>query len=188
MSLILEDTSNGGKINTPITQPVKFLRNIIKIRETCMCKVSLDIDKLKVKGKQYFDRYEWQKAQNVFEQILNIDPQNLFALDKIGVIFVRKDELNSAEYYFRKILSIDHTYKTALNNLGNILLKRGMVEQAINCYRKAIQIDENYALAYHNLAVACKKRGDINSCIKNIKRSRRLERRRNTIGWRRLGL
>lgn len=187
MSLILEDTSNG-EIHTPITQPIKFLRNIIKIGEICMCKASSDIDKLKVKGKQYFDRYEWEKAQNVFEQILDIDPQNLFALDKIGVIFVRKDELNSAEYYFRKILSIDHTYKTALNNLGNILLKRGMVEQAINCYRKAIQIDENYALAYHNLAVAYKKKGHIDRYIKNIKKSTRLERRRNTIGWRRLGL
>jgi len=87
-----------------------------------MCKASSDIDKLKIKGKQYFDRYEWEKAQNVFEQILDIDPQNLFALDKIGVIFVRKDKLDSAEYYFRKILSIDHTYKTASNNLGNILL------------------------------------------------------------------
>jgi len=104
------------------------------------------------------------------------------------IIFVRKDKLDSAEYYFRKILSIDHTYKTASNNLGNILLKRGMVEQAINCYGKAIQIDENYALAYHNIAVAYKKKGDIDSYIKNIKKSTRLERRRNTIGWRRLGL
>ncbi len=153
-----------------------------------MRQTTLDLEELKIRATQYFDRYEWKKAQSVFEQILDIDPKNLFALDKIGVIFVRKGDLNSAEYYFRKILSIDHTYKTALNNLGNILLKRGMIEQAINCYRNAIQMDENYALAYHNLAVAYKKGGDIDSYIENIKKSKRLERQRNTVGWRRLGL
>ncbi|ODS38025.1 MAG: hypothetical protein A7315_03405 [Candidatus Altiarchaeales archaeon WOR_SM1_79] len=142
---------------------------------------SSNINKLKIKGKRYLDRGYFDKASDIFEQILKIEPENLFALDKIGVISARRGVLDEAEYYFNKVLSIDHRYKTALNNLGNVYLERGEYEHAKSCYSRAIEIDENYAQVYHNLAIAYKKEGDIYNYLKNLKKSVRLAKRQ-TLG------
>lgn len=142
-----------------------------------MSNESSEISQLEIKGKKLLDRREFEKAKKLFDQILEIDPDNLFALDKTGVIYARKGILDEAEYYFRKVLTTDPTYKTALNNLGNLLLERGEIAQAKDCYLKAIKTDENYVQAYHNLAVAYKKEGDIASYIKNLKKSARIEKR-----------
>ncbi len=141
-----------------------------------MGNVSLNIAEMEANAKKLLDHGNFEGAKKIFDQILENNPDNLFALDKTGVIFARKGILDDAEQYFRKVLGIDPRYKTALNNLGNVLLQKGKIDQAKNCYLKAIEIDENYAQAYHNLAVAYKKEGDIASYIRNLKKSARLEK------------
>jgi tetratricopeptide (TPR) repeat protein len=148
--------------------------------------VSLSISEMEAKGKKLLDHGNFDGAKKIFDRILENDPDNLFALDKTGVIFARRGILDDAEPYFRKVLSIDPRYKTAWNNLGNILLQKGEIEKAKNCYVKAIDIDENYAQAYHNLAAAYKKEGDIAGYIKNLKKSARLEKHelgRKIVRW-----
>jgi Tfp pilus assembly protein PilF len=140
---------------------------------------SIDIEQMEIRGKKLLNRDNLEKAKEIFDRILQIDAENLLALDKTGVIFARKGNLDEAELYFRKVISIDPGYKTALNNLGNVFLERGEIAQAKNCYYKAIEIDINYSQAYHNLAIAYKREGDIGNYIKNIKRGARLEKREN---------
>jgi superkiller protein 3 len=151
-----------------------------------MGKVSLSIAEIEAKGKKLLDHGNFDGAKKIFDQILENDPDNLFALDKTGVIFARRGILDEAEHLFRKVLYINSRYKTAWNNLGNVLLQKGEIDQAKNCYLKAIDIDENYTQAYHNLAAAYKKEGDIASYIRNLKKSARLEKHelgRKIVRW-----
>jgi tetratricopeptide (TPR) repeat protein len=148
--------------------------------------VSFSVAEMETKGKKLLDHGNFRDAKKIFDRILDNDPDNLFALDKTGVIFARQGRLDDAEHLFRKVLYIDLRYKTAWNNLGNVLLQKGENEQAKICYLKAIEIDENYAQVYHNLAAAYKKEGDIASYLKNLKKSARLEKHelgRKMVRW-----
>ena len=84
-----------------------------------------DVSEMEIRGKKLLDRGQFDKAKELFDRILESDPENLFALDKIGVIYARRGILEEAESWFRTVLSIDSRYKTSLNNLGNVLLEKG---------------------------------------------------------------
>lgn len=57
------------------------------------------------------------EAERCFRGLLDRDPRNTEALNNLGVIAYRKNELKEAAAYFEKALAIDPLYRDSVENL-----------------------------------------------------------------------
>ena len=82
------------------------------------------------------------KAIEIFDEILEEDPNNIRALNGKGSSFMKLNLMNEAEKYFDYSLSIEKT-SSALINKGIISKNKKEYEKALYYYEKAIEINPN---------------------------------------------
>ena len=91
-------------------------------------------------------------AQQLYNKILEIDPNHYLALNNLGVIFQSITESQKAINFYEKAIEINPNFVDALNNLGVIYTNLGENKKAINCLEKAIAINPNLYEALGNVA------------------------------------
>ena len=91
-------------------------------------------------------------AQELYNQVLEINPNHSRALNNIAVIFANLLEYQKAINYYKKAIEADPKYADAHNNLGRAFKELGDYQKAISCYEKAIEVDSKYSDAHSNLA------------------------------------
>jgi tetratricopeptide (TPR) repeat protein len=128
-------------------------------------------------ARDYYVRGEYKKANIFFEKVLEIEPNNIEALNSKGISLYRLGEYEGANSCFNKVLKIDPKNIVALNNLeiqhyddehatggdltvpfphdadawnnkGYALANLGKYKEAIKCYDRAIKVDPNNAEAW----------------------------------------
>jgi len=92
-----------------------------------------------------------QDAQNLYNKILEIDPNHSQTLNNLGVSFQDLRKNKKAKECFEKAIKINPNYADAHNNLGVIFQDLGENEKAKECIEKAIKINPNYPDAHNNL-------------------------------------
>ena len=100
-------------------------------------------------------------AQDLYNQILKIDPNYINALNNIGVIFQGLGKKQRAKECFEKAIKINPNYADAYYNLGNIFKDLGKNQKAKEFFEKAIEINPNYADAHNNLGNVFKDSGNL---------------------------
>ena len=90
-------------------------------------------------------------AQELYNQVLKIDPNHSQALNNLGVIFKVLGEHQKAKDCYEKAIEINPNYSDAHNNLGMIFKELGEKQKAKECYEKAIEINPNYTEAHNQL-------------------------------------
>ena len=99
-------------------------------------------------------------AQDLYNQVLKINPNHAGAYNNLGVIFKDLGENQKAKNCYEKAIEINPNHVDALYNLGVIFGVLGENQKAKDCYEKAIEIDPNYANAHNNLGNIFKKLGE----------------------------
>lgn len=122
------------------------------------------------------ERWKLDQAEELLRQVLDKDPENAKAVNKLGVVYARREELDAAERFFEQAISLDPTDPAPYCNLGNIYAQREWNDRAKALYEKALALDPDYATAVHNLGVLYRRAGDIGKSVELIKRAQRLER------------
>ena len=89
-------------------------------------------------------------AQNLYNQVLEIDPTHTDATNNLGIIFKELGENQKAKECFEKTIAINPNYAAAHNNLGTSFNNLRQYQKAKDCYEKAIAINPNYADAHYN--------------------------------------
>ena len=97
-------------------------------------------------------------AKTTFENVLSLDPENLYALYNLGVIAQNAGETDEAMDYYDQALVIQTDYTPALYNKA-ILLEKTDLDQSIQLYRQVIGIDDTMAAAYMRLGFALVHQG-----------------------------
>ena len=92
-------------------------------------------------------------AQNLYNQVLKIDPNHTGAHNNLGDIFKDLGENQKAIGCFEKAIAINSNYAHAHYNLGNTFKDLGELEKSKECYEKVISIDPNNSEALNNLGV-----------------------------------
>ena len=111
-----------------------------------------------------------QEAQNYYHKTLIIDPNHLFALNNLGVIYKTQGELKKAEVSLKKAIKINPNYIDAHYNLGAVFSQQESFQKAKSCYEKVIEINPNHTTAYNNLGVVLSELKDYKkakSCYEN---------------------
>ena len=105
------------------------------------------------KGKTYI-------AQELYNKVLEIDPNHSQALNNLGIIFQDLGGNQKAKDCYEKAIEINPNYTNAYYNLGIIFQKLIDLQKAKECYEKAIEIDPNYTDAHNNLGNILKELGE----------------------------
>lgn len=124
------------------------------------------------------ERWDLDAAEQLLRRVLEIEPENAQAVNKLGVVYARREQLEEAEQLFEQAISLDPNDPAPYCNLGNIYAQRDWVEKAQAAYEKALSLDPEYPNAIHNLGVLYRKMGDISKSVELLKRANRLEKGR----------
>lgn len=96
----------------------------------------------KLNEAQNFIQIDGEKALKIYGEILEIDPENIDALNGIGSAHIKLNNFDEAEKFFDKSLSICEN-SSALLNKGIICKYKNNTKKAIYYYDKACEIDSN---------------------------------------------
>jgi len=97
------------------------------------------------------------QAIEMYEQVLDIDPDHAAAHINLGTLHYNRQEYALAERHYRRAIEVDSRYALAYFDLGNVLDETGRVAEAIQTYTTALQLAPTYADAHYNLALAYEK-------------------------------
>ena len=91
------------------------------------------------------------KAVDLYEQVLVLDPQNRFAYYNLGLIDQTRGDVAAAADQYEQAIAVAPDFTPAIFNLAIIRAEQGAVEEAIGLYRDVIAIDGTDARAHLNL-------------------------------------
>jgi protein O-GlcNAc transferase len=116
--------------------------------------------------KHYLDN-NLEEAENIYREILSIQPSNVGAYDEIGNVFQDKGQIEEAIMCYQKAIELDPTFAGSYNNLGNVFNKLGRWDEAIQNYQKAIELNPGFAGFYFNLGQAFEDKGQLDNAVAN---------------------
>jgi tetratricopeptide (TPR) repeat protein len=101
-----------------------------------------------------------EAAQEAYADVLEIVPDNKFALFNLGLIAQTRGDNGEAEERYRRALASDANFTPALYNLALVRAEEGATEEAIELYRRVVAIAPENAAAHHNLGLLLIREGD----------------------------
>ena len=100
-------------------------------------------------------------AQELYNQVLKINPKHLATLNNLGTIFQGLGKNQKAKSYFEKVIEINSNHINAYINLGIVFHELGNLQKAKDCYEKVIEINPNHMNAYNNLGIIFQELGNL---------------------------
>ena len=101
----------------------------------------------------------WQKAKELAEVVLGIDPNHPGALWISGTVAFEIGEFENAAARFEILSSLDSGNAEVWLWLGNVRRELGRLEESAVAYRRAVECDRGLARAHGNLGVVMNELG-----------------------------
>jgi tetratricopeptide (TPR) repeat protein len=172
---VLRFTATAPKLNRKIIKVLlnKELKNCAtKIRVVIMpLEQQLTIQQAVKLAMQYHSAGELPKAQSMYQQILNTDPNQPDALHLLGVIAHQGGKSDIAVELIRKAIAIKPDYAEAYCNLGNALKELDQLEETEKSYRRSIELNPHFAHAHSNLGVLLQETGRMKGAEQSCRRA-----------------
>jgi tetratricopeptide (TPR) repeat protein len=115
-------------------------------------------------AKNKLEEKKFQDVEELCEQIIRISPNNIIALELLGISKKCLKNPKESLKYFKKVHKIKPTYQS-INNLGIAFLDNGQNEQAIKCFTKASKINNKKNIHLRNLAAVFKNKNEFEKAI-----------------------
>ena len=107
---------------------------------------------------------QFQPAATTLQGVLEREPQNIEALQLLGVLFKEQGDIEQAIMSFRRVVELDGDNYEGWTMLGNLLDIEGDAS-ALQCFENAIAIDSTYPQGWHSKAFYLQNHGDIPQAI-----------------------
>jgi tetratricopeptide (TPR) repeat protein len=101
-----------------------------------------------------------EAAEEAYMEVLEILPDNKFALFNLGLISQTRGNNAEAVERYRRALDSDAKVTPALYNLALVRSDEGATEEAIELYRRVVAIAPDNAAAHHNLGLLLIREGE----------------------------
>jgi len=110
----------------------------------------------------------WRNSEQLFLRTLQVEPDNPFAMVKLGGIRDAAMEFEEAEAYYRGALARVPRMAEAQLGLATTLNRSGRPVQAIAEYERAIELDSRSATAYTNHGLLLSMRGQVDRGLESL--------------------
>mgnify|MGYP002011661566 CR=1 FL=1 len=114
---------------------------------------------------------ELSKAEAIYKQVLQTNPNHTDALHLLGMIAHQVGENDRAVDLIKKAIEVKPNFAEAHGNLGNALQRLGRLDEAVASYQKALSIKPDYAEAHYNLGNALKELKQLDDAIAHYHRA-----------------
>ncbi len=111
-------------------------------------------------GIQQARQRNWPTATTAFQDVLAIDPRNVYALYDLGVVNETTNNNSRALRYYDQALAANGTYTPAMYNKA-ILLESSTPRAAIALYQQIIAVNPQASAAYLRMAFVDAELGDL---------------------------
>jgi superkiller protein 3 len=126
----------------------------LSLAATPLVAVAQSIEQLFQQGNAAENLDKHPEAEAIWRKVLELDPKNTSAYNKLGDALRRQGKLNEALIAHRKALQLNPKDAEAYVGLGNVMREQKKLDEAIAYYRKALQLNPNLAKAYNGLGNA----------------------------------
>ncbi len=99
------------------------------------------------------------QAAEQFQRALEIDRDDVGALNELGAAMLRQGRVDQAVMQFRRALEIAPDSAESHINLGAVFLQRLQAQEAAAQFQEALKFEPGNALAHENLAAAFRQEG-----------------------------
>jgi Flp pilus assembly protein TadD len=110
-------------------------------------------------------------VERLYRTTLDRNPDCWMIRNNLGVVLVRRGQIDEAVGQYRQALELKPDYADAYNNLGAALARQRRIDEAIGQYQQALQLKPDYAEAHNNLGSALVQRGRIDEAIGHLHRA-----------------
>jgi protein O-GlcNAc transferase len=111
----------------------------------------MNIDELINIAHEYYRSGNLHDAARMFEEVLEIQPQNTEALYYFGLICYTFGNYDLAIEHLKEVLQLNPNLADTYVTMGNALQKKGQLNEAMSYYKKALEINPDSAEVYQGL-------------------------------------
>jgi tetratricopeptide (TPR) repeat protein len=111
---------------------------------------------------------DYERAIKMYNKALEAEPDNVSALNSLGVIYRNRDEYRNAIEVAKLATQVDPKNKFAWNLLGLIYKIIGDHDGAIDAYTHTRDLDSLNKQTWQNLALAYSEKGDYENAIEHM--------------------
>jgi len=115
------------------------------------------------------------KAHAVFQEILDLNPQDVLALNSLGFKELNDRHLVQALGFFERALMLTPTLANAHFNVGFVLEELGRSQEAELAFKNAIAIDEKMDRAWYGLGLVLVRQQRFEESLVAFKRNTELQ-------------
>lgn len=122
-------------------------------------------------AKAAFEAADLSKAERLYSEAIELQPENLAALSGLGVVFYRQKNYPYAEDVLQKAIAVGPNDSVSRCTLGIVYYHQGKWDAAIRVLRESLTFDPNNATAYNYLGIAASKKGQSEQAVKDLQRA-----------------
>ena len=111
----------------------------------------------------------WRDSESLWTHALAVTSGNDVAHSGLGVVLLRRGEVDAAIAHDREALALRPGNADARANLANALLKKGLTEEAIAQYQEALEVLPNESILHGNLGNALLQAGQTTQAIEQYR-------------------
>ncbi|MGD0831580.1 MAG: tetratricopeptide repeat protein [Terracidiphilus sp.] len=131
----------------------------------------VDLRELCAKAIQFHQSGQLAQAEQIYRQILDLDPRHADSLHLLGVLAHQVGRNDVSVELIRKAIAIDKRPAAYHSNLGTALQALGNFDEAAACYESALKLKPDLAEAQMNLGVVLEAQGNLDSAEKHFRRA-----------------
>ncbi len=109
------------------------------------------------------------QAEDIYRQILALDPKHAGSLHLLGLIKHQRGRPNEAYTLIARSLAEDSKDAESHNNMGNVLRRLGRTSEAIEHFSRAVKIAPGFAGAYSNLGLTYRQLGKFSEAAEQFR-------------------
>lgn len=110
--------------------------------------MSENIEELFLEGAKILTLKQFDEALEIFNKVLELDPNHIKALEARAVIYMQKGEIELAESDLEKAISIEPENARLYFRLGQVYYRKKDLDKALELFSKAIDLEPAYPAAY----------------------------------------
>ena len=118
-----------------------------------MAASSQNPDLLNAYGVALSDEGQVEDGIKQFERAYDLDHNNAPALQNLGIVSLRKDDLQSAQNYLERALELNPKLPLALNTMGVVYARIGDFTHAVDFWQRAVNLDPHQYDALLNIGI-----------------------------------
>jgi len=120
---------------------------------------NIDVEELFLEGVKRLASKDWDGALPYFNQILEIESQNVKALEARAAIFLQKGDLEAAEKDLLLALELEPDNYRLYFRLGQVFYRKQDLDQALEHFTRAIDLNPMYPAAYMARSQVLREKG-----------------------------